>query len=138
MWYNSQGYIGHITLERGGKMQIMIGHIVEGTVSGIQPYGAFVKLDSDYKGLIHISEISKGYVKDVAKYLHVGEKVKVKVIDIDPLTHQCKLSLKAIQSNQNRARNKSLRVQRIPKMVLGFSTLEKHLDEWIKQANNGR
>lgn len=123
-------------MERGNRMSIIIGSIVEGVVSGIQPYGAFVKLDSDYKGLIHISEISKGYVKDVAKYLHIGERVQVKVIDIDPVTHQCKLSLKAIQSNQTRARSKSLRVQRVPKMVLGFSSLESHLDEWIEQANN--
>lgn len=116
-------------------MQQMIGRIVEGTITGIQPYGAFVMIDEDLKGLIHISEISKGYVKDVAKYLQVGEKVRVKIIDYDPSNHQCRLSLKAVHGANKRPRHKQTRVQRVPKMVIGFRSLEEHLDEWIHLAN---
>ena len=62
-------------------MHSKVGEVREGVISGIQPYGAFVQLDSGEKGLIHISEISKGYVKDVAQFLHVGERVRVKILD---------------------------------------------------------
>lgn len=114
-------------------MHSKVGEIREGIISGIQPYGAFVQLDSGEKGLIHISEISKGYVKDVAQFLHVGERVRVKILDYDPLLNQCRLSLKALQSN--RSHRKSSREPKVPKMVIGFKTLQEHLDEWIQQQN---
>lgn len=114
-------------------MHSKVGEVREGVISGIQPYGAFVQLDSGEKGLIHISEISKGYVKDVAQFLHVGERVRVKILDYDPLLNQCRLSLKALQSN--RSHRKSSRELKVPKMVIGFKTLQEHLDEWIQQQN---
>lgn len=114
-------------------MRSKVGEIKEGSISGIQPYGAFVQLDSGEKGLIHISEISKGYVKDVAQFLHVGERVRVKILDYDASLNQCRLSLKALQSN--RSRHKSSREAKVPKMVIGFKTLEEHLDEWIQLQN---
>ena len=46
-------------------MQVKIGDIVHGKISGIQQYGIFVRLDSQIEGLIHISEIHGGYVKDI-------------------------------------------------------------------------
>jgi len=64
-------------------MQYRIGQIVEGTITGIQPYGAFVSLDEETSGLIHISEISEGFVKDVNHFVHVHDRVKVKIIDFD-------------------------------------------------------
>ncbi len=111
-------------------MHYLVGQVVEGVITDIQPYGAFVYLDSDHKGLINISEISRGYVKDVTKFLTVGEKVRVKVIDIDTTTHQCKLSLKAV-NRSIRHKQKAHRVQKVPKMVIGFQPLADHLDEWI-------
>lgn len=114
-------------------MHSKVGEIVEGSISGIQPYGAFVQLDGGEKGLIHISEISKGYVKDVAQYLHIGERVRVKILDVDVELNQCRLSLKALQNN--RSRHKTSREPKVPKMVLGFKTLSEHLDEWIEQQN---
>lgn len=109
------------------------GEIKEGTISGIQPYGAFVQLDCGDKGLIHISEISKGYVKDVAQFLHVGERVRVKVLDVDIVMNQCRLSLKALYSN--RSHRKNTREAKVPPMVIGFKTLNDHLDEWIRRQN---
>ena len=55
-------------------MQYRIGQIVEGTITGIQPYGAFVSLDEETSGLIHISEISEGFVKDVNHFVHVHDR----------------------------------------------------------------
>ena len=53
-------------------MSYQIGQIVEGKVTGIQSYGAFVSLDPKTSGLIHISEISDGFVRDVGLFVHVG------------------------------------------------------------------
>ena len=115
-------------------MHSKVGEIREGCISGIQPYGAFVQLDNGEKGLIHISEISKGYVKDVTQYLRVGERVRVKILDYDSVLNQCRLSLKALQPT-TRSRHKTTRESKVPKMVIGFKTLEEHLDEWIEQQN---
>ena len=115
-------------------MHSKIGEIKEGIISGIQPYGAFVQLDTGEKGLIHISEISKGYVKDVTQYLHVGERVRVKILDYDLIYNQCRLSLKAVQST-TRIRHKTTREMKVPKMEIGFKTLEENLDEWIRLQN---
>lgn len=118
-------------------MQYHVGDIVEGVITGVQPYGAFVNIDADCKGLIHISEISVGYVKDVAKYVHIGEHVKVKILEMDENGTQCKLSLKALQANPKRVRTKHTRVMKVPKMTIGFASLASHLDEWIEKENQG-
>ncbi|HOD42084.1 MAG TPA: S1 RNA-binding domain-containing protein [Candidatus Wallbacteria bacterium] len=61
-------------------MAVEVGQIVEGTIEEIKPYGAFVKLESGEKGLIHVSEIANTYVQNVADHLQLNSKVKVKVI----------------------------------------------------------
>ena len=64
-------------------MAIEIGAILEGKVSGIAKFGAFVSLGDGKSGLVHISEISTGFVNDVNEHLKVGDDVKVKVLGID-------------------------------------------------------
>lgn len=64
-------------------MQIEIGAIAEGKVTGITNYGAFVALDDKTSGMVHISEISSGYVKNIRDYLTEQQSVRVKVIGID-------------------------------------------------------
>ncbi len=57
--------------------------IVEGTVTGIVSFGAFVDIGVEKNGLIHISNISDEYIKDINEFLKVGQKVKVQIINID-------------------------------------------------------
>lgn len=64
-------------------MEFGVGSIVEGKVSGITKFGAFVSLPEGKSGLVHISEIAYSYVNDVNDHLHEGDQVKVKVIGID-------------------------------------------------------
>lgn len=64
-------------------MQIEIGSILEGKVKTIAKYGAFVELPNGETGLVHISEIVEGYVKDVAEYLTPSQQVKVKVLSLN-------------------------------------------------------
>ena len=59
------------------------GKIVKATVSGIESYGIFVTLDEYYSGLIHISEISNGFVKNIHDYVNVGQDIYVEILDVD-------------------------------------------------------
>ena len=54
-----------------------IGDKITGTISGIQSYGVFVKIDDEHQGLIHISELKHGFVADLDSQYKVGDKVKV-------------------------------------------------------------
>ena len=65
-------------------MELAVGAIVEGKVTGITKFGAFVALEGGKTGMVHISEIAHAYVSDISEYLTVGQEVKVKVIAIDP------------------------------------------------------
>jgi S1 RNA binding domain protein len=64
-------------------MAIAVGSILEGRVTGITKFGAFVELPGGVTGLVHISEVADAYVKDVKDYLKEQEQVQVKVINID-------------------------------------------------------
>ncbi len=75
--------------------QYTTGVVVTGKVTGIQDYGAFVALDAETQGLVHISEITNGYVKDIHDFLKVGDTVEVKVLSIDEEHRKMSLSLKA-------------------------------------------
>ncbi len=65
-------------------MDLEIGSIVEGKVSGITGFGAFVDLPGKKTGLVHISEVARDYVKDIHDHLKVGQTVKVKVLSAEP------------------------------------------------------
>ena len=64
-------------------MQPEVGAVLEGKVSGVTKFGAFVNLPGGKSGLVHISEIANTFVSDVAQYVSVGQTVKVKVIGIN-------------------------------------------------------
>ncbi len=115
-------------------MQLKIGQIVEGTVSGIQPYGAFVVIDEHTSGLIHISEISDGFVKDVKNFVNIKDSVRVKVIDIDECGQQARLSLKALQHTTLRKSKARHRKHYGICNQIGFQSIANAMDQWIKQA----
>ena len=63
-------------------MTLMAGSIIEGTIVNITNFGAFVEIDGK-TGLVHISEVSDTYVKNIRDHLKEKDKVRVKVISID-------------------------------------------------------
>lgn len=105
------------------------GKIVKGVVSGIENYGAFVKLDEYYSGLIHISEISNGFVKDINDYMKIGDEIYVEILNIDEDLSQMKLSIKNISYKQGTKSKK----RKIVETNSGFSTLERNLPYWIEE-----
>lgn len=65
------------------SMEFGVGSVLEGKVTGITKFGAFISLPEGKSGLVHISEIAYSYVNDVKDHLKEGQEVKVKVIGID-------------------------------------------------------
>ncbi len=128
-----------------------VGSIVEGKVTGIKPFGAFVALDENKQGLVHISEIAHGFVKDINEVLSVGDEVKVKIISIEEGTGKISLSIRATQpAPEQPERPKQAprsqggsRPQGAPRQAAnkqqepakGFNTLEDKLKQWVKQSN---
>lgn len=106
------------------------GRIIRGTVTGIESYGVFVSCDEYYSGLIHISEISYGYVKKITDYVNVGDVIYVEILEVDESLGQLKLSIKNIDYKCNRG----LRRKRIQETSMGFSTLAYNLPIWIEKS----
>lgn len=105
------------------------GEIIKGTVSGIENYGIFIKIDESYNGLIHISEISDGFVRNVEDYVKIGDTIYAEVLEIDDNSHQAKLSIKNISYRVGTRIEK----KKIVETKLGFKTLEKNLPIWIEE-----
>lgn len=63
-------------------MRLEVGNIVEGKVTGITNFGAFVELPEGKKGMVHISEVAPTYVEKISDHLSVGQQVKVKVLSV--------------------------------------------------------
>ncbi|MFJ7971575.1 S1 domain-containing post-transcriptional regulator GSP13 [Psychrobacillus sp. NPDC096389] len=116
-----------------------VGDVVTGKVTGIQPYGAFVSLDEHTQGLVHISEITYGYVKEVAEFLTVGQEVDVKILEIDGEAGKISLSIRELQEKpvipkrEDKPR-KTLQARVDEHDVEGFNTLKEKLGEWIKKS----
>lgn len=77
-------------------MVFHIGDIVEGMVTGVQPYGAFVQLDDHHQGLIHISECRSAFIREIGNELVVGQKVTVMILDIDIYSGKISLSRRTV------------------------------------------
>ena len=77
-------------------MSVEVGGVVEGKVTGITKFGAFVDLADGKVGLVHISEVADVYVNDINDFLKVGQTVKVKVLNVDD-RGKIGLSIKRLQ-----------------------------------------
>ena len=119
-------------------MQYRVGQTIEGKVTGIQPYGAFVMLDRQTAGLIHISEISDGYVRDISRFVKVGDTITVKIIDFDSSANQARLSLKALHHTHSRSRRRPMnRKAELPENNIGFSSIAANLKQWVSESEKG-
>ncbi len=87
-------------------MPLKVGSIVEGVVTGITNFGAFVQLPSGETGLVHISEVADSYVKDINEHLKKADQVKVKVLSVDG-GGKIGLSIKRASSNSSSSSSSS-------------------------------
>lgn len=101
------------------------GDIVYGKITNIVGYGAFVQVE-EYDGLVHISEFSDHFVRDITDYVHIGDEVKLKIIEIDEEAKRIKLSYKQIHKTRG--------VKcRVPQFKIGFETVRNVLPTWIER-----
>lgn len=124
--------------------ELSLGDVVEGKVTAIKEYGAFVSLLSGRSGLVHISQIASEYVKHVEDYLAIGDKVNVKVIDlsngrislsikqVEPLTR--KDGQKPNNEKPNRNRDNDQNHGKNYSKRLSENTLEEKLKKWMKTS----
>ncbi len=80
-------------------MQLEVGGIVEGKVTGVKKFGAFILLPGGLTGMVHVSEVSNEYIQELSDVLSEGQMVKVKVLSISP---EGKMAL-SIKKAQERA-----------------------------------
>ncbi len=108
-------------------MQLEVGKIVDGKVTGITNFGAFVQMDGGKTGLVHISEVALSFVKDINDFLKEGDEVKVKVLSVDD-NGKVSLSIKkALEETQKKQ-------ARVPAQVsFGGSAAEMSFEEKMKQ-----
>ncbi|MDO5302189.1 MAG: S1 RNA-binding domain-containing protein [Tissierellia bacterium] len=128
-------------------MTIQEGAIVEGVVTGLAKFGAFVTFDGDESGLVHISEISNDYVKEVSDHLTKGQKVKVKVVSVEP-DGKVALSIKqAMPKQEERKLPEAVQLDRVVRksdaanfddMLTKFMKVSNEKIESAKQRRNVR
>lgn len=106
-----------------------VGDVVKGKVTGIEKYGFFVLTEAGYNGLIHISEISDNFVKNVYDYVAVDDEIYSKVIDVDDENKKIKLSIKNFDYRKDGSSNVDLN---------GFGPLREKLPMWISEYKQGK
>lgn len=107
-----------------------IDDVIYATVCGIEKYGIFVRTEDDYTGLIHISEISSDFVKNVNDYVKRGEKIKCKILEIDEELKRFKLTIKHVNFKDGYSR------EEIDGLDSGFQSLSDNLPKWIEEVKS--
>ena len=107
-----------------------VGDIINCTVCGVENYGIFIRTDDDYTGLIHISEISSDFVRNVSDYAKLGERIKCQILEVDDALKQLKLTIKYLNFKEGYSR------EEISHLDHGFDTLKERLPQWIEEKKN--
>ena len=114
-------------------MEYQVGQLIVGKVYNVKPYALFMSFDDGVTGLLHISEISDSFVRDIEKYGSVGDEIKVKVLTIDKDNGFLRVSYKQVPPEE--AYSSHTNQRRLPTVTEEeFAPLRDKLDEWIKDA----
>ncbi len=104
------------------------GDVVKARITSIERYGAFASIDAEYSGLIHISEITDKFVKNITDFVEIGDVINVKILNISKEKNQLRLSAKEV--NDDLYKNKK---RMIKETIFGFYLLKTSLPKWIKE-----
>ncbi len=115
--------------------KFQVGQIIEGTVTGIKPFGAFVSLDGTTQGLVHISHITHGYLENINEAIKVGDQVKVKILSIDAEKGKISLSIKETQEKPKAASSKQS-TSKPPKKETPAEGFESLMKDFLKFSND--
>ncbi len=110
--------------------QFKAGDTLKAKVTAIENYGVFVSAPNRFTGLIHISEISDDYVRNINNYLAIGDEIKAEIISVDEENKRLQLTVKRFKLIDKTHPNK------LPETALGFEPLADMLPIWQKEKLN--
>ncbi len=114
-------------------MKYQVGQLIVGKVYNVKPYALFMSFDDGVTGLLHISEISDSFIRDIEKYGSVGDEIKVKILSIDKDNGFLRVSYKQVPPEEMYSSHTNQR--RMPTTSEDeFLPLKDKLDSWIKDA----
>ena len=115
-------------------MKYQIGDLVIGKIVSVKPYALFMSFDNGSNGLLHISELSDSYIRDIEKFGSVGDEIKVKVISIDDANGFLRVSYKKVPEEERYSTHVNEARIYLEESEKDFSELEKNLPIWIKET----
>lgn len=120
-------------------MPVEVGQVVEGTVTRLAPYGAFITLDTGDTGLVHISEVDRNFVREITDFLREQDRVTVKVVGIKD---GGKIDLSIKQASPDWTPEPPRRKDRDPefeqKLKRFMKQSEENLVDWRRQRESKR
>ncbi len=111
-----------------------INDLVIGTVKNVKPYALFLSFEDGSEGLLHISEISDSYIRDIEKYGSVGDKLKVKVLSKDETNGFLRVSLKRVPPQEAFSTHSNSKRKAPEVGEEDFKILEENLPKWIEST----
>ena len=115
-------------------MGFKVGDILIGKVNQVRPYALFLSFEGGVNGLLHISELSDDYIRDIERFGSVGDEMKVKVLSIDPENGFLRVSYKAIPDSEKYSTHSGDK-RGLPQFdEADFTDLEEKLPEWINNT----
>lgn len=115
-------------------MNYQVGNLIIGKVTSVKPYALFLTFDDGSKGLLHISELSDAYIRDIEKYGSVGDEIKVKIISIDESNGFLRVSYKKVPEKERYSTHVNESRIHLEESEKDFSELEKRLPTWINDT----
>ena len=114
-------------------MNYQVGQLIIGKVYNVKPYALFMSFEEGVTGLLHISEISDSFVRDIEKYGSIGDEIKVKVLSIDKENGFLRVSYKQVPPEE--AYSSHINQRKLPIVTEEeFLPLKEKLDGWINDA----
>ena len=114
-------------------MNYQVGDLIIGKVYNVKPYALFMSFEDGVTGLLHISEISDSFIRDIEKYGSIGDEIKVKILSIDKENGFLRVSYKQVPPEE--AYSSHINQRRLPTVTEEeFLPLKEKLDGWINDA----
>ena len=114
-------------------MEYQVGQLIIGKVYNVKPYALFMSFEDGVTGLLHISEISDSFVRDIEKFGSIGDEIKVKILTIDKENGFLRVSYKQVPPEE--AFSSHVNQRRLPTVSEDeFLPLKEKLEGWINDA----
>ena len=115
-------------------MKYEVGQIVLGTVTNVKPYALFLEFEDGTTGLLHISEISDSFIRDIERYGSKGDKMKVMIVSIDENNCFLRVSYKKVPPEEAYSSHTNSARKAPDTNDEDFAPLAEKLPEWIKDT----